>query len=253
MNPLRAVIVDDEPLARERLRRLVSSLDNVVIVHECRNGMEAVETLQEREVDLVFLDIQMPELNGFDVIERIGPGRMPAVIFTTAYDEHALRAFEVHALDYLLKPFDGGRLRKAIEHAVETVRGRDVAALRDRLSDLVADARSPSYLERVLVKSHARGYFVRLDDVDWIEADGNYVRLHAGSRAHLLRKTLSAMEEQLDPRKFLRIHRSAIVHVDRIKDLQPLHNGEYEVRLEGDTLLKLTRTYKDRLKRFLAE
>lgn len=253
MNPIRALIVDDEPLARERLRRMLASLDGVAISGECRNGGEAVLALEAGGVDLVFLDIQMPELSGFDVIEAVGAARMPAVIFTTAYDQHALRAFEVHALDYLLKPIQAERFESAVARAVKLIRERDLGELHRRLADLVAEPRRPEYLERVLIKSRSRVFLLRLDEVDWIEAAGNYVRLHAGTTSHLLRQTLSALEGQLDPSRFLRIHRSTIVNIDRIRDLRPLFNGEYEVRLEGSAVVTLSRGYKDRLRRFLPE
>ena len=253
MKSLRAIIVDDEPLARERLRRMLSSHDDeIAVVRECRTGKEAVDSILNDDVDLVFLDIQMPEINGFEVIERIGPDRMPAVVFTTAYDEHALHAFEVHALDYLLKPFDAARFDASLARAVKLVRGADVADLQRRLAELVSAPTSRKrYLDRVLIKSRARVYFVQMDEVDWIEAARNYVHLHVGPQSHLLRQTLSGIEEQLDPRRFLRIHRSAIVNLDRIRDMRPLFNGEYEVRLETGAVLTLTRTYKDQLEQFL--
>ena len=254
MKSLRAIIVDDEPLARERLRRMLSAHDDIAVVRECRTGKEAVDSIRKDDVDLVFLDIQMPEMNGFEVIERIGPDRMPAVVFTTAYDEHALHAFEVHALDYLLKPFDAARFDASLARAVKLVRGADVADLQRRLADLVSASTSRNrYLDRVLIKSRARVYFLQMDEVDWIEAARNYVHLHVGSRSHLLRQTLSGIEEQLDPRRFLRIHRSAIVNLDRIKEMRPLFNGEYEVRLETGAVLTLTRTYMDQLAQFLPQ
>ncbi len=254
MNSLRAIIVDDEPLARERLRRMLSSSDEVVVVRECRTGNEAVAAIQEDDVDLVFLDIQMPETSGFDVIERIGPDRMPAVVFTTAYDEHAVRAFEVHALDYLLKPFDAGRFHASLARVVKLIRAGDVADLQRRLADLVSASTAPKrYLARVLIKTRARVFFVRMDEVDWIEAARNYVHLHVGSHTHLLRQTLTGLEEQLDPSQFLRIHRSAIVNLNRVKEMRPLFNGEYEVRLDTGTVLTLTRTYKEQLAQFLPQ
>lgn len=179
---------------------------------------------------------------------------MPAVVFTTAYDEHALHAFEVHALDYLLKPFAAVRFNASLARAVKLVRGEDVAELQRRLADLVSASRPPKrYLDRFLVKTRARVYFVQVDEIDWIEAARNYVNLHVGPHSHLLRQTLTGIEEQLDPRQFLRIHRSAIVNLDRIRELRPLFNGEYEVRLETGAVLTLTRTYKEQLAQFLPQ
>ena len=251
MTPVRALIVDDEPLARERLRTLLGARADVEVAGECQDGAEAIAAIPALAPDLVFLDVQMPEVDGFEVVARLGPAQMPAVIFATAYDRHALRAFEVHALDYLLKPFDLDRFDEAVTRAVAQLRAAGPADLPDRLAELLADLRpARPWLERVMVKTRTRTYFVRLDEVDWIEAARNYVRLHVGAKTHLLRESLSHLETRLDPDRFVRIHRSAIVNLDRVKELAPALNGDYDVRLLDGTQLTLSRTYRRRLDRF---
>ena len=250
MLPTRILIVDDEPLARERIRTLLAERTDVETVGECRDGQEAVEAIHSLAPDLVFLDVQMPELDGFGVIEAVGAEAMPAVIFVTAYDQHALRAFEVHALDYLLKPFDIERFNEALDRALRLLDHRS-DAVSQKLARLLDDlGTAPSHLDRLMIKSRARIYFVRVDEIDWIEAAGNYLRLHTGTDTHLLRQTMTRMEDQLDPNQFIRIHRSTIVNVDRVKELQSLFSGDYEVTLTDGTKLTLSRSYRDRLDRF---
>jgi len=248
---LRTLIVDDEPLGRERIRTLLANNPDVLLVGECRDGHEAVEAIRTRQPDLVFLDVQMPELDGFGVIRSVGVEQMPAVIFVTAYDEHALHAFEVHALDYLLKPFDVERFAEALQRATQWILRRQHTDLDRRLTRLLDDVQPPgAALRRLMIKTRQRLYFIRTEEVDWIEAAGNYVRLHAGDKVHLLRQTMNTLEGQLDPDQFLRIHRSTIVNVDRVKEFNRMFNGEYEVRLHGGTKLTLSRGYRSQLDRF---
>lgn len=244
---IRAVVVDDEPLGRDRVRMLAERHDELQVIAECADGRSAVDAIQDKRPDLVFLDVQMPELDGFGVIEEIGVDRMPAVIFVTAYDRHALRAFEVHALDYLLKPFRADRFFEAVERVVRIVReGRRDAA--NALGDLMAE-RAGS-LDRILVKGSKKDHFVRVSQIDWVEAAGNYIRLHTGAREHLIRQTMRNLEGRLDPGKFVRIHRSAIVNVDNVKELRRNGSGEYEVILLGGKRLKVSRGYRRNLDRF---
>ncbi len=245
---LRALIVDDEPLGRERIRQLLAAEDDVEVVAECGHGGEAVEAIEGLGPDLVFLDVQMPELDGFGVVEAVGVERMPAVVFVTAYEEFALRAFEACALDYLLKPFDRARFRQALERARTQVGLRRDGEMRQRLSSLLEELKPRrKHLERLVVRSGGRIRFVRVEDVDWFEAEGNYVRVHAGERSHLVRHTMAALEAELDPERFLRIHRSSIVHLDRIDHIEPLFQGEYAVVLRGGHKLTSSRGYRDRL------
>ena len=249
--PLRILIVDDEPLGRERIRMLLQDEPGVLLVGECQDGREAVEAIRAQQPDLVFLDVQMPELDGFGVIRAIGVEQMPAVIFITAYDAYAVHAFEVHALDYLLKPFDVDRFAAAFARAAALVRQQHKSDLDQRLAGLIHNLQpAQKGLERVMIKTPQRIYFVRTDEVDWIEAAGNYARLHAGGKTHLLRQTMNALERQLDSDRFLRIHRSTIVNVDRVKELNRMFNGEYEVRLYDGTTLTLSRGYRSQLDRF---
>ena len=248
MKKIKALIVDDEPLARERLATLLAGEQDIEIVGQCRDGEEAVQAIQDRSPDLVFLDVQMPNVNGFEVIEAVGLDRMPLVIFVTAYDQHALRAFEVKALDYLLKPFDRERLTDALQRARKQIEREETGDLGRRLMALVKDLRKDQpRSDRLVVKSGGRLFFLRADEIDWIEAAGNYVRLHVGSTSHLLRETMNAIEARLDPEKFFRIHRCRIVNMERIQELQPWLNGEYAVLLRTGTRLTLSRGCREKL------
>jgi two-component system LytT family response regulator len=242
---IRAAIVDDEPLARRRIRNLLMEAADVEIVAECANGKDAIDLLEESPPDLLFLDIQMPEIDGFDVLQAIGVGRVPVVIFVTAYDQFALRAFEAHALDYLLKPFDDERFGSALQRARERIRQQQGSDLERRLQALLANVRGDrGYLRRLVVPSGHRSIFVRTEDVDWIEAERNYIRLHAGGRAYLLRENLSHIAAALDPAAFCRIHRSTIVNIDRIQAVESLFHGEYLVLLQDGTKLTSGRNYR---------
>jgi two-component system, LytTR family, response regulator len=256
---LKTIIVDDEAIARERVRRFLSAERDVEILGECRDGREAVAAIESLRPDLVFLDIQMPQLDGFGVLAALDATRLPAVVFVTAYDQYAIEAFAVHALDYLLKPFNRERFERSLAHARKQIaRGGESGGLHNvdtRLLSLLAGIQqqgaAPKYAERIVIKATGRVYFLKTEDIDWIEACGNYVTLHTGTETHLLRETLSHLESRLDPARFLRIHRSRLVHLDRIKELTPLFNGDYTVRLRDGTELTLSRTYRDRLQELL--
>jgi two-component system LytT family response regulator len=251
---IKALIVDDELLARKFIRRMLKQDLDFEIVGESSNGQEAVTTIRARKPDVVFLDVQMPEMDGFAVLEAVGLGQLPDIIFTTAYESYAIRAFELHALDYLLKPFDQERFRDAIKHAKERLHSRpqedgrlQIGALLERINSRHA------YLDRLIIKADGRITFLNTREIDWVEADDKYVHLHTGKGARMVRQTLTAMEAQLDPTKFVRVHRSTMVNVDRIKELQPLFNGEYSLLLEDRTKLTLSRKYKDKLFQLLGK
>jgi two-component system LytT family response regulator len=245
---IRAVIVDDEPLARRRIRSLLVEAEGVEVVAECANGREAIQALEAAPPDLLFLDIQMPEVDGFDVLQAIGVGQVPVVIFVTAYDQFALRAFEAHALDYLLKPFDDERFEAALQRARERIRQQQGGDLDRRLRALLEEVRGDhGYLRRLVVPSGHRSVFIRTEQIDWIEAERNYVRLHVGGRAYLLRENLSRIASALDPTTFCRIHRSTIVNVDRIQAVESLFGGEYLVVLHDGTRLTSGRSYRRNL------
>jgi len=245
---IRALVIDDEPLARDMIREMLAGDPEVEIIAECANGREAVEAIRSMSPDLIFLDIQMPELGGFEVLESFEANQVPYVIFATAYDQYAVRAFEVHAFDYLLKPFDRERFDVAWQRAKAQIK-HDRTGERDRhilalLEELKA---GPRYLERLVVKAGGRVFFLDVDQIHCIEAEGNYVRIHDNSKHYLLRETISGLEEQLDPKQFLRIHRSAIVKIDKIKELQPWFHGEYRIILENGKQLTLSRNYRANL------
>ena len=250
MANIRALIVDDEPLARERLRGLLEAEPDVAVVGECADGEAAVDAIRAEPPDLVFLDVQMPNLDGFGVVEAVGPENMPVTVFVTAYDRYALRAFEVHALDYLLKPFDRARFTVALDRARAQLEQDRAAGAADRLLALLDETKAPPRkgAERIAVKSSGGVSFVRAEEIDWVEAAGNYAKLHAGGDVHLIRETLNAMEARLDPEQFVRIHRSTIVNLDAIKELQPLFHGDYAVILRDGTELVLSRSYRQKLK-----
>lgn len=242
------LIVDDEPLARDRVKRFLRDEHDIQIVGECGNGREAVAAIREQKPDLVFLDIQMPEKNGFEVVKALDERVMPAVIFVTAYDQYALQAFDVHALDYLLKPFNRERLHKAVSHARDQIETKRIGNLDERLASLIKDLKAErKYLERLVVKSVGRVFFLKVEEIDWIEAAGNYVKLHTGREAHMIRETMNGIEAKLDPDRFLRIHRSTVVNIDRIKELHPMFSGDYAVILRNGTELALSRNYRERL------
>ena len=249
---IRTLIVDDEPLAREGIQTRLKQEPDIEVVGACGNGRDAVTVILGEVPDLVFLDIQMPRLDGFGVIEAVGVKRMPQVIFVTAYDEHALRAFEVGALDYLLKPIDGERFFEALERARDRIRGKNLEAITVKLHKMMAALEvERKSLERLSIKSAGRIIFLGVDEIDWIEAADNYVQIHAGRESHLLHATMNSLETRLDPSQFLRVHRSTIVHINRIKELRPLFHGEYQIILKDGTQLTSGRSYRENLQKLL--
>lgn len=245
---IKTLIVDDEPIARDRVRRMLRDESDIEIVGECGNGAEAVAFINENAPDLIFLDIQMPEMTGFEALRSIAAEKVPAVIFVTAYDQYAIQAFDVHALDYLLKPFNRERFGRAVARAREQLEKAQGGKIDERLASLIADLKGgKKYLERLVVKSVGRVFFLRTDEVNWIEAAGNYAKLHVGRESHLIRETMNGLEAKLNPDKFLRIHRSTLVNIDCIKELHPLFSGDYTVMLKNGVELTLSRNYRDRL------
>ena len=249
MTPLRVLIVDDEPLARRRLKALLGDEPEIEIAGECEDGASAIAAARQLSPAVMFLDVQMPGLDGFDVIEALGPDRCPAIVFVTAYDAYALKAFEVHAIDYLLKPFDRKRLRQALARARALASSeKDVGR---QLIAVMAELRANRPRERIVVKSRERIYFVRVADISWIEASGHYLTLHAGRDEHLIRSTLKEFESQLDGERFFRVHRSTIVNVDYIKELLPSFHGEYVIVLRDGTRVSTSRGNSERLQAIL--
>jgi two-component system LytT family response regulator len=246
---VRALIVDDEPLARAVTRKMLRSHAEIQVVGECGSGSEAILKIESDTPDLVFLDVQMPEVDGFGVVDAIGVERMPCVIFVTAYDHYAVRAFEIHALDYLLKPFDQERFDAAIERAKQYLIHEDGRReTRSRLQELLLEARG-AHLQRFIIREPNRIFFLDAKEVDWIEAQGNYVNLHSGVRKFLIRESIGGIEAQLDPGMFRRIHRSTIVNVDSIRELQPMFHGGYEVVLRDGSKLKLSGRFRENLRK----
>jgi two-component system LytT family response regulator len=251
---IRTLIVDDEPLALEKLALLLADEADVEIIGECGDGVAAVEAIEKLAPDLVFLDVQMPELDGFEVLAALDVERMPAIIFVTAYDRYALQAFDVRAIDYLLKPFDRARLRRALGRARREIERERAGELNVELKNLLADLKAkPKKLERLVIKSGGRVFFLRVEEIDWIESAANYVQLHVGRETHLLRETINTLAARLDPDKFLRIHRSTIVNLERIREMQPWFHGCYVVILSDGTELRSSRSFRDSINRLMVE
>ena len=247
--PLTALIVDDEPLAREGLRDLLSRDPEIAAIREARDGREAVVSIRESNPDIVFLDVQMPEMDGFTVVRTIGAENMPAVVFVTAHDQYAIQAFEINALDYLLKPVIEDRFVKALVRAKGRIRSNAAADSSRQIIGLLETIASPQHhLKRLAVRSAGKTVLVDVDVIDWIQGAENYVELHAGSAIHLLHAKMNTLEKSLDPEVFLRVHRSIIVNLGRIRDLQPGAHGEYLITLRDGTRLQSGRTYADRLR-----
>jgi two-component system, LytTR family, response regulator len=246
---LKVLIVDDEPIARRGIRKQLEYASDIEIVGECANGREAVRAIREQSPGLVFLDVQMPEMDGFSVLQSLKMERMPAVIFVTAYDRYALRAFEVNAVDYLLKPFDAERFQTALHRARIQIQNNDFATRLLGLLETITTRQN--CVDRLVIKSSGRIFFLSVEEIDWIEAADNYVRLHVNRDSHLLRETVNGLESKLDPEKFLRIRRSVIVNISRIKELQPLFNGEYSITLTNKTELTSSRRYRKKLSSLL--
>jgi two-component system LytT family response regulator len=269
---IRAILVDDESLARDRLRSMLSKEGDVEVVAECGDGREALAAIKRETPDVVFLDIQMPEMDGFGVVAHLKGAPPPRVVFVTAYDEFAVKAFEVHALDYLLKPFDRDRLRLAVKRVREELKAGDPAGLADKLVALIdsvrggkstaaAGAGTPGTpgvaavgaTDRLVLKLEGRVIFARPGEIDWVEAQDNYVKIHIGREAHLVRDTMASFEAKLDPRRFIRIGRSIIVNIDRVREMQPMFHGEYVVILVDGTKLTMSRGYREAMARVMGE
>lgn len=249
---MRVIIADDETLARDKLRLMITSEPDVQVVAECQNGAETLRALTSFKPDLLLLDIKMPDLDGFEVLTKMDAAEMPMVIFTTAYDQHAVKAFEAHALDYLLKPFDQERLHQAVDRARhELVKAKDREATQRILHYLSETGRQIGSNRRLIVKAGGRVVFLSFDEIDWVEAAANYVRINVGKEAYLLRRGIGEIAERLDPSQFIRIHRSAIVNVHKIKELQPVNSGEYIVVLKNGKELSCSRGYRSGLQQLL--
>lgn len=251
---IRVLIVDDEPLARTGVQQLLDLLDDVTVVGEAADGPEAVRQIETHDPDLVFLDVQMPEMSGLEVVREVGVEDMPLTIFVTAYDQYALEAFEAHALDYLLKPIEEERFEEAMGRARRQLRRVEADTLSEQLRGVLreyADQEESGGLDRFTVRSRDRIYFVDAEDVQWIESEGDYVALHDGEDVHLVRKTMKELEKQLDSDRFLRVHRSFIVNADYIEELRPLDHGTYQLRMASGTPVKTSRGYSDNVEALL--
>lgn len=248
---MRAVVVDDEPLAREGVLIRLRKFQDIEVVAECEDGSSAVEKIMELSPDLLFLDVQMPDMDGFEVLRALPKERLPEVIFLTAYEHHAVRAFEVHALDYLLKPVDDERFAAAIEHARKVIQDDSKLEMADRLLQVLKQE-PRNYVSRFPVRVGSRIQVIRTHDIDWIAAAGDYVELHCGERSHLLHETMSSMEQKLSPQEFLRIHRSRIVRLELIEEARGIDNREYLVRLSDGSEHRSGRTFAARLEDWLA-
>lgn len=248
----RVIVVDDESLARLNICSLIENDDELELIKECENGYEAISAIDTLAPDLVFLDVQMPEVNGFQVLERIDLEKVPALIFVTAYDQYAIKAFEVNALDYLLKPVEESRFKKAVKQAKDFLKQRDLSSLSQRLIGLLENNKTshrqpPAFLERIVIKSTGRIIFLSVNEIDWIEADDYYVNIHTAERKYLLRETMNNLENSLNPKQFQRIHRSLIVNIERIKEIQSDFNNKSVVILQNGKKLKMSRPLQDLL------
>jgi len=257
LNKIRTVVVEDEPVSRDRLLTLLGEENDVEVVGACADGREAAAAIKRARPDLLFVDIQLPELDGLSLVGGLEPTERPAVVFVTAHDGYALRAFEMHVLDYLLKPFSAQRFRSALAYAREHLAQRRATSIGRQIMELLPGVQTPAHapapatpstpLDRLVVKSSGRIYFVKVDDIDWCEAAGNYIRIHVGAQSHFIRETMNRLEARLDGRLFVRIHRSTIVNIDRIQELRSSFNGEHIVQLRGGTRLTMSRGYRDGL------
>lgn len=246
---MRVLIVDDEPLARRGLRRLLEGESDIEIVGEAASGTAAVEAIANLKPELVFLDIQMPEMDGLEVVAAVTPEKMPAVVFVTAYDRYALEAFDLNAADYVLKPVDPERFGRALARARQRLTTGERGDLEDRLMRLLQTAKPRR--ERLVVRSAGKIQFVDVDEIDWVNAEDNYVRIYAGGKTYLMRETVGGIEERLDPERFLRIRRSTIVRIDRIKEIRPLLNGTYELLLEDGTRVTSARRFRESIEKLI--
>jgi two-component system LytT family response regulator len=247
----KVLVVDDEPAARRGVRHLLSGEPDFVVAGECCDGIEAVTAIRDLNPDLIFLDVQMPEMDGFEVIEAVGIERFPALIFVTAYDEFALRAFDVCALDYLLKPINPERFKRSLARVRHQLGAGVTGQLNQQLLSLFHQLNRPGWLERLAIKLADRIVLIEVEEIDWIEAADNYVRIHSEGRSYMLHETLAAMEKKLDPNSFKRIHRSRMVNLKKIKELYPLFHGEYTIVLQNGAKLTSGRSYRDSLQSLL--
>ncbi len=251
---IRVLIVDDEPLARKRLRGLLKEDSEIVIVGECASGAEAISVSRELAPELIFLDVQMPGIDGLAVSEALNGRESPLFIFVTAYERYAIRAFDAEAVDYLLKPFDRARFAQALRRAKERLREKARDDVNRRILGLLSEIKEqPQYLDRLVIKNNDRAFVLKTDEIDWIEAEGNYVRVHFGKQSSMTRETLSRLAARLDPRKFARIHRSRLVNVDRIQELQPWGRRDWRIILRNGAELRLSRNYRGRLSQLLGK
>ncbi|MCI0618475.1 LytTR family DNA-binding domain-containing protein [bacterium] len=251
---IRVCIIDDEPIACRRIQRLLKDDDDIEIVGICNDGEEALDAIHQFHPDLIFLDVQMPGMDGFEVLSSLNPESMPHVIFVTAFDRYAIKAFEVHALDYLLKPFDRKRFEQAVERSKAQIHQSQQRSSSSELVALLKEMKSQSqHLERLVVKSQGRVFFLKTDEIDWIEAQGKHVSIHIGKETHLVREAMNNLETELDPKKFARIHKSTIVNIDRIKQLQPLVHGDFRVILRDSTVLTISRRYRQKIDELLGK
>ncbi len=243
-------------LARRRIRRYLKKDSEIEIIGECTNGQEAIAAIKGLNPDLVFLDVQMPETDGFNVLKSISEENknMPTVIFVTAYDQFAIRAFEVNAFDYLLKPFSVERLEKTLERAKEQIKKQETVTSDERLLTLLSELKEETkYLKRLAVKERGKIIFVPINDIYFIEAQGNYLQLDMGSHSHLIRMRLHHLEEKLDPTKFVRVHRSTIINIDCVKEMQPLFNGDQTVIMKSEKKLTMSRNYREKLRSLMED
>jgi two-component system, LytTR family, response regulator len=250
MDVIRVVIVDDEQLSIDKIKHHLNKNERIEIIGEYRDGESAVQGVMLHKPDLLFLDIQMPRMNGFDVLKELAGEGLPAIIFVTAYDSYAVQAFDIHAVDYLLKPFDQDRFDKAINRSLEFLRHKNTdQLLQKRLAELLHEVHPDTkYVQKFVIKSRGRIYFLKTPEIDWIEAAGNYVKFHTGNDTHMIRMSMNSIEEKLDPQQFQRIHRSTIVCLDRIKEIRPWFNGEHIIVLHNGSQLSLSRGYRHKLK-----
>ena len=249
---IRVLVVDDEALARERACQLLKADSEIEVIGQCGDGQTAVEKIHKDKPDLVLLDVQMPELDGFAVVEAVGADQMPPVIFVTAHEKFALKAFDVHAIDYLLKPYDRERFETALRRAKDQLARSKSGDLQSKMSALLGEIKTqPKPANRLVIKTEGRVLLLKNEDVDWVEAADNYIILHVGADTHMLRETMTSIESRLPAEKFIRVNRSTIVNIDRIKELQPLFHGEYVIILKNGTKLTLSRGYREKLDQLL--
>jgi two-component system LytT family response regulator len=250
---IRTIIVDDEPIARRHVRSLLGEHPEIEIIGECGNGPDAIAAIRKERPELVLLDIQMPEIDGFGVVKEIGADRMPVVVFVSAFDEYALAAFEAHALDYIMKPVKRDRFHQTIRRAVDQIGQRGSTDLRGSLGRLLERIESERrFPTRLAIKTEGRMLFLKAAEIDWIETDGDHVKFHVGPQTYLHRTTLTRLEERLSPKLFLRIHRSIVVNIERVRELQPWFQGDYVLILADGTRLTSGRSYRERVREFVA-